>query len=63
MAGRFEHVGGMTGHFHYAEKKGYSGVGLYTRKTPSDVLTGSAMPNSTPRAATSKCASTRRAES
>jgi exodeoxyribonuclease-3 len=40
VAGRFEHVGGMTGHFHYAEKKGYSGVGLYTRKTPSDVRTG-----------------------
>ena len=32
MAGRFEHVGGMKGHFHYAEKKGYSGVGLYARR-------------------------------
>ena len=30
----------LSGHFHYAEKKGYSGVGLYTRETPSDVITG-----------------------
>ena len=29
-----------TGHFHFAEKKGYSGVGLYTRTKPSDVIIG-----------------------
>ncbi|MFL6660601.1 MAG: exodeoxyribonuclease III [Rhizobacter sp.] len=40
VAGRFEHVGGMKGHFHYAEKKGYSGVGLYARPEPSEVITG-----------------------
>ena len=40
MAGRFETVAGLTGHFHYADKKGYSGVGLYTRKKPSAVVTG-----------------------
>ena len=40
VAGRFEQVGGMDGHFHYAQKKGYSGVGLYTRKAPSAVLIG-----------------------
>ena len=40
VAGRFEHVAGMDGHFHYAEKKGYSGVGLYTRKAPSEVIAG-----------------------
>ncbi len=40
VAGRFETVAGMTGHFHFAEKKGYSGVGLYTRKKPSAVITG-----------------------
>jgi exodeoxyribonuclease-3 len=40
VAGRFENVAGMDGHFHYAEKKGYSGVGLYTRKAPSDVIAG-----------------------
>ena len=37
---RFETVAGMTGHFHFADKKGYSGVGLYTRKKPSAVITG-----------------------
>jgi exodeoxyribonuclease-3 len=40
VVGRFEQVGGMNGHFHYADKKGYSGVGLYSRKTPSAVITG-----------------------
>jgi len=40
VAQRFAHVGGLDGHFHYAEKKGYSGVGLYTRKAPSDVIVG-----------------------
>jgi exodeoxyribonuclease-3 len=40
MAGRFEVVAGMKGHFHCAEKKGYSGVGLYAREEPSDVLSG-----------------------
>ena len=40
VVGRFDTVAGMTGHFHYAEKKGYSGVGLYTRKKPSAVVLG-----------------------
>ncbi|MDT7833944.1 exodeoxyribonuclease III [Aquabacterium sp. OR-4] len=40
VAGRFDTVAGMPGHFHYAEKKGYSGVGLYTRHAPSDVQVG-----------------------
>jgi exodeoxyribonuclease-3 len=40
VAGRFDRVAGMDGHFHYAEKKGYSGVGLYSAKAPSDVITG-----------------------
>ena len=35
---------GLEGHFHYAEKKGYSGVGLYTRETPSDVIVGMEVP-------------------
>ncbi len=30
----------MKGHFHFAEKKGYSGVGLYSRKRPSAVRLG-----------------------
>jgi len=40
VAERFERVAGMDGHFHYADKKGYSGVGLYSRKAPSDVRIG-----------------------
>jgi exodeoxyribonuclease III len=42
--GRFEHVAGMSGHFHYAQKKGYSGVGLYAKKKPSDVVIGFGVP-------------------
>ena len=40
VAGRFEQVAGLHGHFHFAQKKGYSGVGLYTRKAPSEVIVG-----------------------
>ena len=40
MVGRFDRVAGMQGHFHYADKKGYSGVGLYSRVAPSAVVTG-----------------------
>ena len=40
VVGRFDRVAGMTGHFHFAEKKGYSGVGLYSRKPPSEVVCG-----------------------
>ena len=40
VVGRFDTVAGMQGHFHYAEKKGYSGVGLYTRKVPSRMILG-----------------------
>jgi exodeoxyribonuclease-3 len=31
---------GMHGFFHHAEKKGYSGCGIYTRHQPDDVLYG-----------------------
>jgi exodeoxyribonuclease-3 len=40
VAERFERVAGMDGQFHYAQKKGYSGVGMYTRKAPSEVIKG-----------------------
>ena len=40
VAGAFETVASLRGHFHLAEKKGYSGVGLYTAHEPSDVITG-----------------------
>lgn len=38
--GKFEATREHQGHFHFAQKKGYSGVGLYVRETPSDVLSG-----------------------
>jgi len=31
---------GFHGHFHYAEKKGYSGVGLYSKQQPAQVSEG-----------------------
>ncbi|MET0312243.1 MAG: exodeoxyribonuclease III [Burkholderiaceae bacterium] len=40
VAGRFEQLAGLQGHFHFAEKKGYSGVAVYTRHAPSDVIVG-----------------------
>ncbi len=33
-------MAGMQGYFHHAEKKGYSGVGVYSKHEPSDVLIG-----------------------
>ena len=40
IAGRFDTVAGLQGYFHFADKKGYSGVGIYSRKTPSAVIVG-----------------------
>jgi exodeoxyribonuclease-3 len=40
VLGRFDVLDGMPGHFHFAEKKGYSGVGLYSRTAPSEVVVG-----------------------
>ena len=40
ISGRFEELAGHKGYFHFAEKKGYSGVGIYTRDEPSDVIVG-----------------------
>jgi len=31
---------GLRGYFHYAEKKGYSGVGLYCRREPDQIIEG-----------------------
>ncbi|HZE92297.1 MAG TPA: exodeoxyribonuclease III [Rhizobacter sp.] len=44
IADRFDSVHDMTGYFHFAEKKGYSGVGIYSRKTPSAVVIGFGAP-------------------
>jgi len=40
LAGKFEVMAGLDGYFHCAEKKGYSGVGIYTRHEPSEVIEG-----------------------
>lgn len=40
VEGKFTQIAGLSGHFHYAHKKGYSGVGLYTRIEPSDIVIG-----------------------
>lgn len=37
--------GVFTGYFHFAERKGYSGVGLYTRQPPSAVVEGLGIPD------------------
>jgi exodeoxyribonuclease III len=37
---KFEEIAGMKGYFHFAEKKGYSGVGVYTKETPTEVIVG-----------------------
>ena len=44
VAGRFEQLAGLQGHFHFAEKKGYSGVAVYTRQEPTDVIMGYGSP-------------------
>lgn len=44
VAGRFEMLAGLQGHFHFAEKKGYSGTGVYTRQAPTEVITGFGSP-------------------
>jgi len=40
VAGRFEQLADLRAYFHFAEKKGYSGVAVYTRHEPSDVIVG-----------------------
>ncbi len=40
LAPEMREIGPLTGHFHFAQRKGYSGVGLYTRRPPQRVVTG-----------------------
>jgi exodeoxyribonuclease-3 len=35
-----KNAAGLTGYFHFAEKKGYSGVGLYAKTAPERVVEG-----------------------
>ena len=44
VAGKLDVLAGLPGRFHFAEKKGYSGVGIYTRREPSDVIIGFGSP-------------------
>jgi exodeoxyribonuclease-3 len=44
VAGRFEALAGLKGYFHFAQKKGYAGVGVYSRHEPSDVRIGYGSP-------------------
>jgi len=44
MTEEFLTPGGYHGHFHYAEKKGYSGTGIYSRTKPDAVRTGFGSP-------------------
>jgi exodeoxyribonuclease-3 len=40
VEGKLDTLAGLRGHFHFAQKKGYSGVGAFTRHEPSDVIVG-----------------------
>ncbi|MBC7601063.1 MAG: endonuclease/exonuclease/phosphatase family protein, partial [Ramlibacter sp.] len=40
VAGRFEEMAGLKGHFHFAQKKGYSGVAVYSKHEPTDIVVG-----------------------
>ncbi len=40
VLGRFERLADLNGYFHFAQKKGYAGVGVYTREEPTDVRVG-----------------------
>ena len=40
VAGRFDRLAGMEAHYHFAERRGYSGVGVCTRRPPSAVVSG-----------------------
>jgi len=40
MTEQFLRPEGYVGHFHYAQKKGYSGVGVYSKRTPDSVRIG-----------------------
>ena len=44
VQGRFESLAGLNGYFHFAQKKGFSGVGVYARHEPSEVLVGYGSP-------------------
>ena len=40
LTAQMRNPAGMEGYFHYADKKGYSGVGIYCRRKPDQVIVG-----------------------
>ncbi|MBC7414104.1 MAG: exodeoxyribonuclease III [Herminiimonas sp.] len=40
MTAEFSHPGAYQGHFHHAEKKGYAGTGIYSKRAPDSVQIG-----------------------
>lgn len=40
LSPEMRHPPGLKGYFHFAEKKGYSGVGIYTKKPPRQIVEG-----------------------
>jgi exodeoxyribonuclease III len=48
VVGPFDRIAGLEGHFHVAEQKGCSGVGLYSRRSPTDVICGVGAPATMP---------------
>lgn len=42
--GKHDAWAGLKGHFHFAQKKGYSGVGAFSRHEPSEVRSGFGCP-------------------
>ncbi|HUW98790.1 MAG TPA: exodeoxyribonuclease III [Acidiferrobacter sp.] len=45
LSAEMAHPDGYHGYFHYANKRGYSGVGIYTRRVPDQVLVGLGQPD------------------
>ncbi|MCS6915921.1 MAG: endonuclease/exonuclease/phosphatase family protein, partial [Myxococcota bacterium] len=44
LAGRLDELAGLRGYVHCAARRGYAGVGIYTRLQPSDVVLGIGVP-------------------
>jgi exodeoxyribonuclease-3 len=44
MSAEMLNPAGFYGYFHYAEKKGYSGVGIYARQQPEQIIEGLGIP-------------------
>ena len=44
LSADMKYPGGMHGYFHYADKKGYSGVGIYCKNKPDKIIVGLGLP-------------------